>query len=92
MGVPRDTMGVPGVAMGVPVGWSWCWGFTKSVLGWSTTYELQHYLADPSRAPDPSRKGHLNSDIGGVTPKSKIHRGSDYAGTSRRKIVKKDIA
>ena len=41
MGVPGDTIGVPGVAMddprvamGVPVGWSKCWGFTKSVPGW----------------------------------------------------------
>ena len=41
MGVPGDTMGVPGVAMdnprvamGVPVEWSYCWGFTKSVPGW----------------------------------------------------------
>ena len=34
MGVPVDIMGVSRVAMDVPVGWSYCLGFTKSVPGW----------------------------------------------------------
>ena len=54
--------------------------------------ELEQYPTDPNRAHDPYRKGHSNLDIGGVTPKTKMHRFFDCAGTSRRKIMKKDIA
>ena len=56
----------------------------------NSTDDMQEYLADPSRTPDANRKGHLNSDIGGVTPKTKIYKYTDVGGTPRNKIMKKE--
>ena len=62
------------------------------ILYLNSTDDMQQYLADPSRAPNANRKGHLNSDIGGVTPKAKVHKFTDFGSTSRKKILKKDYA
>ena len=56
----------------------------------NSTDDVQEYLADPSRVPDANRKGHLNSDIGGVTPKTKMYKYTDVGGTPRKKIMKKE--
>ena len=47
----------------------------------NSTDDVQEYLADPSRVLDANRKGHLNSDIGGVTPKTKMYKYTDVGGT-----------
>ena len=52
--------------------------------------DMQEYLADPSRTPDANRKGHLNSDIGGVTPMTKLYKFTDIGGTPRKKIMEKE--
>ena len=52
--------------------------------------DMQEYLADSSRAPNANRKGHLNSDIGGVTPKTKMYKFTDVGGTPQKKIMKKE--
>ena len=56
----------------------------------NSTDDMQEYLADPSRVPNASRKGHLNSDIGGVTPKTKMYKYTDVGGTPRKKIMKRE--
>ena len=56
----------------------------------NSTDDMQEYLADPSRVLDANRKGHLNSDIGGVTPKTKIYKYTDVGGTPKKKIMKKE--
>ena len=56
----------------------------------NSTGDMQEYLADPSRAPNANRKGHLNSDIGGVTPKPKMYKFIDVGDTPRKKIMKKE--
>ena len=56
----------------------------------NSTDDVQEYLADPSRVPDANRKGHLNSNIGGVTSKTKMYKYTDVRGTPRKKIMKKE--
>ena len=56
----------------------------------NSTDDVQEYLADPSRVPDANQKGHLNSDIGGVTPKTKMYKYTNVGGTPRKKIMKKE--
>ena len=58
----------------------------------NSTDDMQEYLADPSRALDANWKGHLNSDIGGVTPKTEMYKFTDVGGTPRKKIMKKESA
>ena len=62
------------------------------ILYVNSTNDMQEYLADPNKAPDANRKGHLNSDIGGITPKTKMYKFTDVGGTLRKKILKKDSA
>ena len=47
------------------------------------------YLSERGGSLDPNRKGHLNSDIGKLTPKIKIEKELDAAGSSKckRKIT-----
>ena len=56
----------------------------------NSTNDMQEYLADPSRTPNANRKGHLNSDIGGVIPKTKMYKYTDVGSTPRKKIMKKE--
>ena len=46
-------------------------------------------ISDPTRSPEQGGKGHLNSDIGGLTPKIKLHKESDAGNTSKSSKKKK---
>ena len=43
------------------------------------------YISERPRLPDPNKRGHLNSDISGLTPKIKMEKESNVAGSSKRK-------
>ena len=50
---------------------------------------LMELIADPTWSPEHVGKSHLNSDIGGLTPKIKLHREANAGNTS--KFAKKEL-
>ena len=44
---------------------------------------IMELISDPTRSLEHLGKSHLNSDIGGLTPKIKLHREADAGNTSK---------
>ena len=51
---------------------------------------VMELISDPMRSPEHLGKSHLNSDIGGLTPKIKLHKEVD-AGNSSKSAKKKKL-